>query len=124
MPMTDARTSVPNKLVILMLGATEPHKRHHLGIESVRLLRLLTAHDVHLRIVGPPGRSEPDVRRHLATVDPTGAWTARATVPDRSAVQAQLDDAWLLLQCSLDEGFCLPLVESAARGLPALHTGG
>jgi len=111
------------ELTVVMLGATEPHKRHTLGIEAVRLLRLVSGEDVRLLVIGPAGRADADVVRRLRLVDPRRQWTRRVTLPDRAAVDAQLRTSWLLLQCSLDEGFCLPLVESAAHAVPAVHTG-
>lgn len=118
------RTSVPAGPTVLMLGATEPHKRHGLGIDAVRRLRRSSGVDVRLHVVGPAGRREAEVRRHLGLADPSGTWTSRLTLPDRSGVDAQLESAWVLLQCSLDEGFCLPLVEAGSRAVPAVHTGG
>jgi hypothetical protein len=118
-----ARDCMPTRLTVLMLGATEPHKGHVVGIDAVRMARIATGAQIELRVVGPTGRAEDDVRRALLTADPTGTWTQRQTLPDRKAIVTALDEAWVLLQCSYDEGFCLPLVESAARALPAVHTG-
>ena len=118
------RNLIPDSLTVLMLGVTEPHKRHTLGIEAVRLLRLRTSKNISLRIVGPAGRSESNVIEMLAEIDPLNAWTRREILNSRQEVDEALSDAWCLLQCSLDEGFCLPLIESAACALPAIHTGG
>lgn len=118
-----ARSAVPSSPTVLMLGATEPHKRHLVGVEAVRLLRLVTGTDVRLHVVGPSGRGEAELQRRLAVVDPEGRWTQRSSFRERSQVDHALAGAWVLLQCSLDEGFCLPLVEAAQHGLPALHTG-
>jgi len=118
-----ARDGVPPYLTVLMLGATEPHKRHLVGVEAVRMLRLVTGADVRLHVVGPAGREEEALQRRLGIVDPTGRWTQRSSFRERTDVDRVLGEAWLLLQCSLDEGFCLPLVEAAQHALPALHTG-
>jgi len=117
------RAVVPPSLTVLMLGATEPHKRHLVGVEAVRMLRLVTGVDVRLHVVGPEGRAEAALQRRLGIVDPTGRWTQRSSYGERTEVDRALGEAWLLLQCSLDEGFCLPLVEAAQHALPALHTG-
>lgn len=122
--VTHPRKAIPDALTVLMLGATEPHKRHILGIEAVRLLRLRTSENVRLRVVGPPGRAESAVVAMLDEVDPLAAWTRRESLNCRDEVEQALRDSWCLLQCSLAEGFCLPLVESAASALPAVHTGG
>ena len=117
------RALAPEHQVVLMLGVTEPHKRNALGVEVVDLLRKSSGQDIRLQIVGPPGRAEPEVAAALAQYDPDGAWTERAVEPTDAGVRARLEQAWALLQCSADEGFCLPLVEAAAVALPAVHTG-
>ena len=107
---------------VLMLGVTEPHKNHPQGIEAVRLLRLMTGLDVELAIAGPAGRHEEEVRLATERADPLHQWIKRAFLSDPAVLDA-LDRSWVLLQCSVDEGYCLPLIEAGARGLPVVHTG-
>ena len=110
------------RLSVLMLGVTEPHKNHRQGIEAVRLLRLMTGLDVELVIAGPAGRHEEEVRLATERADPLRRWIRRGVLSDPDVLDA-LDGSWALLQCSVDEGYCLPLIEAGARGLPVVHAG-
>jgi hypothetical protein len=103
--------------VVLMLGVTEPHKRTALGVEVVHVVRERTGRPMRLAVVGPEGRAEPEVGAALARFDPDGAWVERGSEPTDAGVRNRLELAWALLQCSADEGFCLPLVEAAAVAL-------
>lgn len=108
---------------VLMVGETATHKNHVTGIEVVRRVRALTGADLRLRLIGPRGRAEADVRRALEAADPEGTWTSREVdVTDGDLDQAYAT-AWVLLQPSANEGFGLPLVEASQRGLPVLHSG-
>lgn len=113
----------PERLTVLMVGATEPHKNHVGGIEAVRLARLLTGADLHLEIIGPASRAEEAVRGFLSVVDPTGLWASRRGMVSPADLAAAYEGAWVLLQPSLHEGFGLPVLEASAYGLPVIHTG-
>jgi glycosyltransferase involved in cell wall biosynthesis len=123
--MVDAPRPAPagGDRVVLMLGATEPHKRNALGVEVVDRVRRSTGVDLRLQVIGPAARAEPEVAAAMAAHDPQRSWIERATEPTDAGVRRRLEQAWALLQCSADEGFCLPLVEAAAVALPAVHTG-
>jgi glycosyltransferase involved in cell wall biosynthesis len=111
------------RLWVLMVGETAPHKNHATAIAAVDELRRRSGLDVGLRLIGPAGRAEDEVSMALRARDPSGEWTVRqSSLTDQELDQAYAH-AWLLLQPSFDEGYGLPLVESAQRGLPALHSG-
>lgn len=116
------RTAAPSRQ-ILVVAATETHKRHDLAIETARLVRLVVGADVTLKIVGSPGRSENEVAARIRLVDPGGEWITRLPRISDDALVTELDRSWVLLATSRDEGFCLPLVEAAGRSLPVVHTG-
>lgn len=108
---------------VLMVGSTEPHKNHVSGIEAVAELRARSQHDVRLRLVGPPGRDESRVQLALDAFDSTRAWSSREIDLTDAEIDHAYETSWLLLQPSLNEGYGLPLVEAAQRGLPVVHSG-
>ncbi len=108
---------------VIMVGATEPHKRHLLGIAAVSRARELSDEDLSLTIVGPPGRSEREVMAALTTVDRDRGWTSRRINVAQTELHSIYENAWLLLQPSEIEGYGLPVGEAAAVGLPAVHSG-
>lgn len=115
--------SFPSRPVVLMVGATDPVKNQVAGVEAVARLRASSGADIGLRVVGPAGRAEFDVRAALAALDPLGAWTTREVDVPADRLDAAYGSSWLLLQPSHDEGFGLPLVEAARHGLPSVHSG-
>lgn len=108
---------------VLMVGVTEPHKNHVAGIRAVAALRDRSGLDLALRIVGPAGRAEGEVLALAAHYDPSGAWLSREHGLTDSDLDAAYGSSWLLLQASFNEGYGLPLVEAAERGLPTVHSG-
>jgi glycosyltransferase involved in cell wall biosynthesis len=117
------RVRFPDRKVVLMVGVTDPVKNQVRGIEAVAGLRSATGADLGLRVIGPAGRAETDVRSALAAADPRGAWTSRETDVPADVLDAAYASSWLLLQPSYDEGFGLPLVEASRHGLPVVHSG-
>jgi glycosyltransferase involved in cell wall biosynthesis len=108
---------------VLVVGATEPHKNHGAAVAAVARVRERTGEDLRLHLVGPAGRGEAALGDALHRADPAGAWTTRHVAIADAALIARYASAWALLQPSLDEGYGLPLVEAAAHGLPAIHSG-
>lgn len=108
---------------VLMVGGTEPHKNHVAGIKAVAALRKQSGLDLALRIIGPVGRAEVDVHALVAHYDPSSTWVSRESGLTDSELDDAYGSAWLLLQASINEGYGLPLVEAAQRGLPVVHSG-
>lgn len=108
---------------ILMVGATEPHKNQVGGVEAVRILRRMSGEDLQLHLVGPSGRAEQEVAAAIRRADPSGAWITRHVAVSDIELEQLYASAWILLQPSINEGYGLPLVEAAERGLPAIHSG-
>jgi glycosyltransferase involved in cell wall biosynthesis len=121
--VSSAHRSRAHPREVLMIGVTEPHKRHFWGVLALAKAREATGEDFRLRIIGPPGRAEDDLAQHIARADPDGRWIIREGEVSAERKEALLSSAWLLIQPSLDEGYGLPLLEAAAAGLPVLHTG-
>jgi len=119
--LAPARWSVRRS--VLMVGGTEPHKNHVAGIKAVAALRERSGLDLALRIIGPVGRAEGDVLAQVAHHDPFRTWVSRESGLTDSELDDAYGSAWLLLQPSINEGYGLPLVEAAQRGLPVVHSG-
>jgi glycosyltransferase involved in cell wall biosynthesis len=117
------RAAFPLRPVVLMVGATEPVKNHVAGVAAVARLRATTGADVGLRVIGPAGRAEAEVRSALDVADPSGNWATREVDVPADVLGQAYGSAWVLLQPSHDEGFGLPLVEAARHGLPVVHSG-
>ena len=108
---------------ILMVGATEPHKRQAIGVRAVALARKMSGEDLRLTILGPVGRAERRLEEEIKAVDPSEAWIARKTNAPESELLDLYRSAWVLLQPSEMEGYGLPVGEAASAGIPVLHSG-
>jgi glycosyltransferase involved in cell wall biosynthesis len=108
---------------VLVVGASEPVKNQPAAVAAVARLRADTGVDVRLRLLGPVGRFEDELRRAMRAADPDAAWTTREPDVPAETLAAAYRASWLLLQPSLDEGFGIPLVEAARHGLPCVHSG-
>lgn len=118
------RTEAPEPpYSVLMVAATEAHKNHPTAIDAVRQARLFSGQDIRLTLVGPPGREEEVVREYVRTADPEGRWLERRESVSRSELHGLYSTSSLLIHPAFDEGFGLPLLEAAARGMPVIHSG-
>lgn len=108
---------------ILMVGATEVHKRHDLAIEAVRAARERSGEDLHLVIVGPRGRAEAMIEVAVREADPRAAWIERRVNITDVELNREYDVAGSLIHTSAGEGYGLPVGEAAARGMPSVHSG-
>lgn len=105
--------------VVLMVGTLEPRKGHAQALAAFEQL-WGEGHTTALMIVGKNGwmveslaeriRQHPEIGRRLF-------WLERATDTELEALYRRSD---LLLAASEAEGFGLPLIEAAHRGLPVL----
>lgn len=112
-----------NPRSIMMVGATEPHKRQATGIAAVKLAREASGEDLRLTIVGPRGHAENEIAAAMRAADPDRSWISRAVNVSETELEKLYESAWLLLQPSLMEGYGLPVGEAAIRGVPVLHSG-
>lgn len=113
------RPSSPGRL--LMVGSTEPHKEHIVGIEAARLLRSVGC-PVELTLIGPAGHAEGAVQAAISSADPHRRWIQRAVDVTEEDLRAAYGSADVLLQPSRAEGFGLPVIEAASFGVPTVHS--
>lgn len=117
------RTLPPRPWQVVMVAATEAHKNHAAAIDAVAAARGILGEDIRLAVIGPPGRREDEVMRYIRVADPDAVWVQRLVDVSDGELERTYRSAWLVIQPSLDEGYCLPLMEAAAQGTPAVHSG-
>jgi glycosyltransferase involved in cell wall biosynthesis len=118
---TTAR-QLPEDKTVLVVGASEPHKRQELAIAAVAKARKITGVDLKLELLGPGGSFESRLRDLILRADVAGSWIRRRRDVPHKALQLAYANAWVLLQPSLFEGYGLPVAEAASGGLPTLHS--
>lgn len=106
----------------LAIGACEPHKRHS---EAIRFAaEVCRARGVRGKfiLVGASGRAEGAVQDAVREASDFLDVSRRRAVSD-TELRNIIDSSRILLQFSSAEGFGLPPVEAAARGVPVVHSG-
>jgi glycosyltransferase involved in cell wall biosynthesis len=121
--VTDVRDLQAPPYRVLMVGVTEPHKNHVLGIEAVRLCRISTGEDIRLLVVGPAGRAEFEVGQAIRAANGGKPWITRHVGVSDAELDEMYRGGWVLLQPSLAEGYGLPLAEANGWALPSVHSG-
>ena len=105
---------------VLFVGRLSPHKRQDELIRVAALLRRHRLADVRLSLVGEP--VSPAYRRsleELAEQLAPGAVTIESGLGD-DELAARFGSAGVFVSLSEHEGFCIPLLEAFAAGLPVV----
>jgi glycosyltransferase involved in cell wall biosynthesis len=100
----------------LMVGTIEPRKKHEEVLDAFEIL-WAAGEAVNLLIVGKEGWSVDGLATRMAALnrrEPRFSWSASVSDSELQAIYGQ---STCLIAASLDEGYGLPLVEGAARGL-------
>jgi hypothetical protein len=105
---------------VLMVGATEPHKRFPMGLDAVQIARRMSGLDIKLKLVGPAGRGEGDVIR-VGKAAADAGWFERLVNLDDTQLGELYRQSTVLLVPSLTEGYCLPIVEAQANRCVVVH---
>jgi glycosyltransferase involved in cell wall biosynthesis len=107
---------------LLAVGLAHPNKRLPWLIEQLARGRHLFPTGSKLAIVGGYAEDDPGVRNVIADAgaDSLVAFTGRVDDTDLAALYT---GASALVSASVSEGYCLPPVEAAACGAPAILTG-
>jgi glycosyltransferase involved in cell wall biosynthesis len=108
--------------MVLFVGRLAPNKRLPILVEALARLRDVQP-PVHAAVVGDAGDAyEPEARRcrELATVRGVGDrlhWLGQVS---EDALRDALRSADVLVMPSCHEGFCIPVIEAMACGLPVV----
>jgi glycosyltransferase involved in cell wall biosynthesis len=112
-PPADVDAATPRRYA-LVAAQTEPHK--NIGA-LVQAWGLGVPSDLHLLIVGPPGRAEADIAVAIAA-SPARERIQRLGSVDDARLARLYRDATCFVFPSLAEGFGLPPLEAMAFGIP------
>ena len=105
---------------VLFVGRLAPHKRQDEVIRAFALLRRHRVPDARLVLVGEPLHEAYAERlRGLAEALAPGAVTFERSLDD-AALAARYRGAHAFLCLSEHEGFCIPLLEAFAHGVPVV----
>ena len=106
--------------VLLFVGQLLPHKRVDLLIKAFHLLATAIRPDARLIVVGPPRlpRYSSLLRQFVRELNLPRCWLAGAVTTEQLAAFYRRADAFVT--ASEHEGYCAPLVEAMAFGLPVV----
>lgn len=109
--------------VLLFVGQLLPHKRPDLLVQAFHLLTTYVLPDANLVLVGPGRlpRYRAAVQHLVHELSLPGAWLAGPV--SASALAAFYRRADAFVTASEHEGFCVPVLEAMAFGLPVLARG-
>lgn len=106
--------------VLLYVGQLLPHKRPDLLVQAFHVLTTYLEPDARLVLVGParlPGYARA-IQHYVHELSLPGAWVA-GPVPD-AALAAFYRRADAFVTASGHEGFCVPVLEAMAFGVPVV----
>lgn len=110
----------PGPPTVLFVGRLAPHKRQDEVIRAFALLRRERIPDARLVLVGEPLNANYDrALRALADELAPGAVTIESSL-SRDELAARYRAAHVFLCLSEHEGFCVPLLEAFAAGVPVV----
>lgn len=107
------------KNVVLMVGTIEPRKGHDQALEAFARLRERNV-DAELVIVGKQGWCVEQLIERLSSQAVTSSGTTWFSAASDELLDHLYDSACLLLVASRGEGFGLPIIEAAMRGVTVL----
>lgn len=108
-----------NSRTFLMVGTIEPRKGHALALDAFEDL-WSEGHDVRLVVIGRAGWLVDDLIQRFETHPERNRRFKWLPEADDYALNEHYDAACCLLGLSVSEGFGLPLIEAASRGVPLI----
>ena len=120
LPAGAAFADPPGPPTVLFVGRLAPHKRQDEVIRAFALLRRHRLPDAQLVLVGEPlHEAYGEALRGLAGALAPGAVTFERSLSD-TELAARYRAAHAFLCLSEHEGFCIPLLEAFAHGVPVV----
>lgn len=108
---------------VLIVASSDRHKRLPLALDVIHSARELSGIDIRATFVTRAGNGDTEFRQAVEALGAAGRWVKVHDRVDQPTLESLYRRADALLVTSLDEGFCLPVVEAANFGVPAVHTG-
>ncbi|WP_353666213.1 glycosyltransferase [Microbacterium sp. che218] len=105
---------------VLVVASTDSHKRLEMGLSVLARLRASNP-SLIATFVTRPGNAEDRFLRMVHQVDPKSSWISLMSGVSEEQLAHEYGSAKILLVPSLDEGFCLPVIEAAKYGTPTVH---
>lgn len=120
-PRVTTSLRAPRSHNVVAIASADRHKRLPLLINAVNQARIQSGCDLTLTMIARGGNSMSELadlvaRRNLPWVKLVTEYVQQ---PD---LQNLIDSSFCIASSSLDEGFCLPLLEAGLRGIPVVHT--
>ncbi|WP_179161778.1 glycosyltransferase [Rhodococcus rhodochrous] len=122
-PPAKPRPKQPRERNVLVVSSVDKHKRLDLCVAAVEIAREISGIDFRLTIVGRPGNAELDLQAAQEKYDSDATWVRRLSNVSDEELQNHYESSFCLLISSIDEGFCLPVIEAGVHGLPVVHSG-
>jgi glycosyltransferase involved in cell wall biosynthesis len=124
LPHTVPRRRASRQPVVLTVGRLAPNKRLEDVIKSFTLYQRNRASAASLVIVGP----EVGFERYRRALDALVARLGARNVQFTGAISGDARDAWYAradayISMSVHEGFCAPVIEALAHGVPVVARG-
>ncbi|GAC1337330.1 MAG: glycosyltransferase family 4 protein [Candidatus Dormibacteria bacterium] len=119
-PRANTPTQPPT---VLFVGRVAPNKRHETLIRALAVLRATTCPDARLRMVGSADDCKPyldGLRLLVGRLGLTDAVDLRGQRASNEEVSKAYATASVYASASEHEGFCVPVLEAMAFGLPVV----
>lgn len=113
--------STPASLNILSIASADKHKRLPMLVSAVTQARKILGEDLTLTLIARSGND----MRSIRTLADSGMYPwliLECEYVEDSRLQNLVDSSLCVASSSIDEGFCLPLLEAGMRGIPVVHT--
>jgi glycosyltransferase involved in cell wall biosynthesis len=117
--LSKLESSLASRKSFLMVGTLEPRKNHKMALDALETLWESDV-DINLIIIGKEGWNISDFVSRLRCHPENGVRLFWLEDAGDELLETMYKECTCLISASEDEGFGLPLIEAARRGLPIL----